>query len=241
MTILRTRSSTHARRSRPMPRAFALRQALPLALLSLLSIAVLPGCNLFQIVGFVAANAERDGSTLKYAQYQGLADKSYSLIVQVDRVILSEHSGLDGRVIGRVNQLLAENAGASAFIQTPILQRWLYSNPQWRGMTPGEIAEALGVQRLIIIEINEYQLSDPGNDFVWDGSATASVAVVEADSGYPDDYVFEQSVTVTFPDSSGFTPTDISEALVTSELSRRLTDRIAWLFYDHEEPNAIKY
>ena len=27
----------------------------------------------------------------------------------------------------------------------------------------------------------------------------------------------------------------------TSELSRRFINRVAWLFYDHEEPNTIAY
>jgi hypothetical protein len=206
--------------------------------LGLLAAAMLSGC---QLIAFAAASAERTGSREVPAEYTGLSNKSFAMVVLADRVIQGEHAGLTDRVLTRSSQMIAQATDASAYIDPGTMRSWLYANPRWRVMTPSEVAEELGVQRLIYVEVIEYRLHEPGNQYLWEGSATATVSVVEADSGFPDDYAFETSVSVAFPDSTGMSPADISEAVVTSELSRRLTDRIAWLFFDHEEPNAITY
>jgi hypothetical protein len=56
-----------------------------------------------------------------------------------------------------------------------------------------------------------------------------------------DDFTFNKGVSVKFPDQSGFTQNDIPRAGVNTELTRRLTERSAWLFYTHEEPFYPKY
>ncbi len=131
--------------------------------------------------------------------------------------------------------------GASAFIPSVDLLNVLYETPQWPAMPPGDVAKMLGVERLIMIELYEYQLHEPGNRYVWDGVAAGAVTVYEADSGIPDDPIFEQAIRVSFPDGTGYMESDIAQSGVTSELSRRFINRSAWLFYDHEEPNTIAY
>ena len=76
---------------------------------------------------------------------------------------------------------------------------------------------------------------------MWQGVASAIVEVYETDTGVPDEPVFERSIRVTFPSNTGVLRETMTEAFVTSELSKRVGNRAAWLFFEHEEPNAIDY
>lgn len=227
---------------RPEPRRLAARALLAAATLATLG--SLGGCIVGAAIGGMAESYRRTGKHAVPAEYPGLRGKSYAVVVTADRIIQAQHPGLVGRITRTVNDRLAHpdnNVGASAFIPSQDLLNVLYETPQWPAMARGEVAKLLGVDRLIVIELFEYRLHEPGNQYVWDGAAAGSVAVYEADSGMPDDPIYEKSIRVAFPDGTGYMSTEISQATVTSELSRRFINRAAWLFYDHEEENVIPY
>ncbi len=206
--------------------------------------ACLGGCIIGAAIGGMAESYRRTGKHQVAAEYTGLQGKSYAVVVTADRVIQAQHPGLIGRVLTVVNDRLAHpdnGVGAGAYIPSQDLLNVLYETPQWPAMSRGEVAELLGVERLVVIELFEYRLHEPGNKYVWEGVAAGSVAVYESDSGLPDDPIYEKALRVAFPDGSGHMSMDISRATVTSELSRRFINRAAWLFYNHEEENIIPY
>lgn len=198
-------------------------------------------CALGTAVGFLAESARRQGSTLFPAEYTGLREKSFAVVVTADRVIMADHTPVIARVTNDVAARLAEFAGGSAFVPGPDVLQYTYSHPRWSMRPLGQLATDLGVQRLVIIDLTEYRLSDPGNQYLWAGVATVTVRVIEADSPVPDEPVFTKQIQVKFPTKSGYGPLDIPRAAVNTELTRRLVDRCAWLFYDHEESNIIEY
>ena len=224
----------------------SIRLAARLGLLTgcMMGLGLMQGCIVGAAIGGMAESARRTGTTKVAADYTGLRGKSYAVVVVVDRLTQAQHPGLVARLTSGINERLAlpENGvGASAFIPSADLLAVLYETPQWPAMPPGEVADMLGVERLIMVELYQYSLYEPGNRYVWDGVASGSVTVYESDSGIPDDPIYEQPIRVTFPDGTGFMAADIPEAGGTSELSRRFINRAAWLFYDHEEPNTIAY
>jgi hypothetical protein len=206
-----------------------------------LAAAALPGCFIPAAIGGMAESYHRTGKSKFQAEYTGLAGKSFAVVATGSRMMEADHPGLTARLIQRINDRLILNANPAYAIPSGDLLTVLYNTPQWPAMTRGEVAEMLGVERLVVVEIIEYSLHEPGNQYVWDGVAAVLVQVFEADSGLPDDPVYEKTIRITFPDQKGFLRTDIPEAAVTSELSNRVVNRVAWLFYDHEEPNAIPY
>jgi hypothetical protein len=107
-----------------------------------------------------------------------------------------------------------------------------------------DLAKELGgVQRLILIEISEYSLTEPGNIYEWNGAAAANVSVFELDGGATKSEVavLDRTITVTFPDQKSVTPSDLPQVAVTSELARRLVERGTWMFFDHKELVEGKY
>ncbi|MDP1661538.1 MAG: hypothetical protein Q8L55_06440 [Phycisphaerales bacterium] len=205
-------------------------------------LATLTGCNIVGgVVGNIMAKQEREGSHNVDAEYRGLVGKSYAVLVTAPAVIQASRPALAARVAVVVTETLQEHSGATGFVPGPRIIEYQYNRPNWVAKPLGEVAKDLGVDRIIFVDISEYRLRDPGNQYVWEGVASALVGVVEADTSLPDDMIFQKRIEVKFPDAAGYTPTDLPEGAVNTELTRRLSDRIAWLFYTHEEPNIIKY
>jgi hypothetical protein len=204
------------------------------------------GCAVAALVGGMAESARRTGSHDVYAEYEGLNGKSFAVVVAVDRSIESESPGLSARLTSRINTLVAEAhsklpEGASAAPRVDRLLQIMYNNPSWVAMPRSEVADMLGVERLIVVDLAVYRLHEPGNAYVWNGAAAGTVSVYESDGPLPDDAAYERAISVTFPDGNGVMVTDIPFDAVNTELSNRFADRVAWKFFDHKEANEIKY
>lgn len=201
----------------------------------------LGGCALGAMIGGMAANAEREGSHQVKARYSGLTGKSFAVVVAADRSIQADYPELIPRLAEQIAVRLADNAGAKAFVAPGSVLEYQYNHPRWVTMTHGQLAEALGVERLVFVDMVAYRLNDPGNRYLWSGAAAGTVSVCEADGSFPDEPAFSQPIKVAFPDKKGMGPSDMPRIAVHTELSRRFADRAAWLFFSHEEPNAITY
>ena len=201
----------------------------------------MPGCQVVGIIGAMAQSAEELGSTVYPAEYDGLDERSYAVIISADRVIESDNPGITARLTQIIDRDLRANTLASAHIPAGRLLSKLYADPSWQALPRGELAEKLGVERLVVVELVEYRLHEPGNRYTWDGVASGVVEVYESESGLPDDPMFERTIAVAFPDRTGLLEEEIPREVITSELSRRFGERVSWLFYDHEEANAITY
>jgi hypothetical protein len=205
------------------------------------------GCNIVGIFGGMAEaykQDERNTHEIK-AEYLGLQDKSFAVVVSADRTILSEHPDLVRFLTIKMTERLSNNANvprAGGFVPAEDVLGYMYSHPGWASKPMGELAKELGgVQRLVFVEVFEFQLHDPGNQYEWDGSAGGTVAVVETDSPLPDDFAFQRQVTVKYPDKKGYGPSDMTDSAVMTVLGTRFIDRSTWLMYNHQEPYYPKY
>lgn len=206
-----------------------------------LAIAALPGCVIVGLIGAMAESAEHTGSTTYPADYEGLDNHSYAVVVSVDRVVEADNPGITARLTQLIDESLSANTRSTAHIPAGRMLAKLYAEPSWRALPRGELGEKLGVDRLVFIEVVEYRLHEPGNRYIWDGLASGLVEVYEIDSALPDDPMYGATISVSFPDRKGLLEEEIPGAAVTSELSRRFAERVSWLFYEHTEPNAITY
>lgn len=229
-STLRPSAPSHA----PISRTLAL-AGLFLALLST------GGCAVGALIGGMAASAERSGSKTVKTKYTGLMGKSFAVIVAADRSIQADHPEVVEVVTNEVTRRLVENSGATGVVPAPEVLRYQFQNPGWVARTPKELADEFGVQRLVFIDLQEYSLTDPGNAYVWAGVAGGLVQVLEADSPVATEFAYKEAIRVRYPDESGMTPSNVPGETVRLELTRRLVRRASWLFYEHDEPNIIKY
>ncbi len=201
----------------------------------------IPGC---QIVGFVAAGVQeaKENRLRKIEpQYKGLEGKSFAVVVAADRLVKAENPGVVEELTARITQRLEEHSGASGRVPANKLLAYLYANPHWVAMPRGELARELGVDRLVFIDVAEFRLNESGNQYLWDGVASATIGVIETGSALPDEYVFERTVRVQYPDKPGYGQADMPAEAVSAVLIKRFVDRASWLFYTHEEKGKMDY
>lgn len=232
-----------------MPRLFdyrtfpsTLRAGLLLAVA--VSISALSGCVVGEFFGGMAESARLNSSTEYEAEYLGLENKTWAVLVSSERSLQAEFPDMVGKLVGAVtNQLAsqAESIGWAGFQPSTTTQRYMYEMPRWTSWDFARVGEQLGVDRLILIEITEMRLSEPGNRYTWEGVASARVGVVEIDSGAPNEFAFSRNLRVQFPDDRGYTSTDMPGEAVREQLYYRIARRTGWLFHDHEIPNRQEW
>jgi hypothetical protein len=193
------------------------------------------------LIGGMAESAHRAGSSGIKADYTGLQGKDFAVIVAADRAIQADFPDLVPLVTREVTKRLQENAGASGVLPADEVLKFQYKRPGWIAMPFDALAKELEAQRLVYIDLRDFSLTDPGNPYVWAGVASGVVNVVEADGPTPTEFKYSKAIRVRFPDSAGFGPDQVPRQGVYAELARRFINRSAWLFYEHEEKNVIKY
>lgn len=203
------------------------------------------GCNL---IGFAALVHNEATPKSVDAQYKGLIGKDFALIVYADRAIMADFPGVTDQLTGTINEMLRAELPATnregtdtQYVPPLTLMSWLANHPRWRVMLPDELGKELGVDRLVLIELYNFQLNDPGNRYLWKGEVVGNVRVYELDSALPNDPMFDRNLAVRFPDMDGYTDADMSASTVTAALLQRFTLRAGWLFYDHEEDRRLEF
>lgn len=205
---------------------------------------LLSGCNLIGFAAVAADKINQDGTTKVEAKYRGLSGKSFALLVTAPVSVRADHGRILDAFVTRTTDLLRDNAGATGFVPGIKSIEFAFNRPSWEVLPPGEVARELGVDQLIIVDVSELRIFEIGNPFVYDGVATAIISVHEATvegAKAPGRAAYRTRLTTRFPDSKNPAVSELPTDLVQSELIRRLSDRTAWLFYDHEERNDIKY
>lgn len=200
------------------------------------------GC---QVAGFFVGAYQENTPKAVDAMYTGLAGKSFAVLVAADRGTQGDFPGLIDYLDTQITQRLSKSDNkpvAGGFVPADQVLRYTYDNPAWPARTRENLAKALGgVERLVIVEVTEYRLHDPGNSYTWDGLAAAQVSVYELGSDTPETPVFQKSVSVPYPDDKGFGPEQLPQAGMNTALAQRLVDRVSWLFYEHDEKYNPKY
>lgn len=210
-------------------------------------VCLLAGCNVVGIFGAMAESYQSQAPVTVGPDYTGLQGKTFAVVVSVDRTIEADFASITAEITGRVSQRLADpknDAGTTGVVPPIQILNFISNNPAWRNRSYSELAKELGgVDRLIYIELSEFRLGEEGNTYVWDGVASGSVAVIEADSGLPDEFAYQKAIKVTYPDQKGLGPEQINRTVMMSALLARFIDRASWPFYTHEEryPKFQKY
>jgi hypothetical protein len=214
---------------------------LSMVIFAIFFFATMQGCT---IIGFGAMAIEeyrKSGDHIEKAQYSDLVDKNFAVVVTADRMIQANYPEIVPQMTTSMSQRLAQNVDAQGFVPGMAMLSYQYNHPSWTSKSYGDVAKELGVERLIVIDIQEFRLNDPGNRHIWDGAAAATIAVIEADGPYPDDVSHEHFVHVTYPDSGGYGPDDLTRNQMISVLKSRFINRASWPFYDAEIPNDLNY
>lgn len=201
----------------------------------------LVGCEIVGVASVMAESYKRTSTHAVSEEYTGLSGKSFAVMVVADRALQADMPALVPTLTVAMTERLRENANGSGYVPAGTMVRFVSENPRAAVLSPAEIAQTLGVERLVHVELLDFRLHEPGNAHLWDGLASARVGVLEADGAIPDDFAYRKDVTVRFPSQSGVSRSEMQETIVQSRLITRLVDRVVWNFYEHQEPYYPEY
>lgn len=205
-------------------------RGLSVALLAAAFIA-LGGCN---IVGYVSQGVAGDGKRTYDvdAEYTGLEGKRVAVIVAADEMTLFAQPGLQGRVCRAVTAQLGSDIVGIQLTTPEKVTKFQFDNTYWNTLTYGDLLKRLDVDRLVYIDLSEYSTHEPGNKNVWQGTILGSVSVAAADAVNPNDLVYTNRVSATFPEDARIGVLDANDDAIQTGMLRTFSQRVSALFHD---------
>jgi hypothetical protein len=169
-------------------------------------------------------------------RYDGLEHHTVAVLVDAPLDLLYTKPDLVDQVSGGLMSRLQEKVPNITLVHPMAVRQWQFSTPQWNAMAFGEIAEELGVDRIVLVDMQEFRLHPRGNRWLWEGRCRASVGVIERDGYDIDSYADVWEVTAKFPDLEGLDKDSASEFEIQTGLLSEFIKRTSYLFYKHLEP-----
>jgi len=197
---------------------------------------MLAGCAIGHLAAAMGQNFEYQKQIEVLPQYEGLQGKRVAVVVDAEMSTLYEHPDLVGKITSGVTARIGRDVPGTKVLRPSDVIAWQWRTPQWNAMPYGEMAEALNVDRVVLIEVYEYRLNPPGNRWLWDGLCAANVSVIEADGFDPDTFVDTFSVTGEFPPVEGVDRAQATAQAIETGVLAEFIKRTAWLFHTHLEP-----
>lgn len=210
------------------PRTVARLLALPLVFAA----ASLSGCV---AAGWLADGvAGGDRAVNVQAEYLGLEAQRVAVVVDTDVEVSFRHPLAQFEVASVISERIAANVPNVSVRDPQQIIDFQQRNLYWNTARYSELMERLEVDRLVLIELVDYRLHEPGNVNIWRGLMTANLGVAEAESESPDDLVYATTVSVRYPPDreEGLLRADQrTMRLATLDLFSRAA---AGKFYDHK-------
>ncbi len=194
------------------------------------------GCSVFAFGGSMMQVHEDQKKIEKYAEYD-LDGKTVAVVIDTDLAVHYEHPGISNLIAEAVAGRIAKFATDVQVIHPAAIAQWQFETPQWTAMPTTEIAKSLNADCVIYIDLLEYRLTPPGNQWLWEGQCSATIGIIEADSYEQDGFAETFDIAVTFPKRpSVLSHEEADEGDIERGLLNEFIKQTSWLFYFHIEP-----
>ena len=201
-------------------------------LLACITLTNLTGC---ETVGFIAQGFTSEPPPINVtAEYFGLQNQTVAVLVNTDRNILLRYPQAPLEVGAALSNDLAAHVPGVRMVDPRQCYEYQVRNIYWPTDRASNIARQLGVTRLIIVELNEYRTTEPGNNTIYQGQVSTAVYVAETDGPNPDDFVYETISQVTYPKEPVPVP-DVQEVTIRKGMLDRFAASVGRRFYDHTQ------
>ena len=196
----------------------------------------LGGCAMGQLVGGMAQNYEYAKLIEVHPKYNGLENRTIAVLVELDMMTKYEHPNVEMTIATNLASRIQRYVPGARVVAPNRVAQWRFRTPQWSSMPYSEMAERLGVDRLVHVDVYEYRLNPPGNRYLWEGVCSAYVSVAEVDGLDPDSFADSFTIESLYPAMSGVTWESADAVRIQAGLLKIFVDRTSWLFYAHLEP-----
>lgn len=174
------------------------------------------------------------------AQYLSLDGHSAAVVVSTPDHVLDPAVANDiGQAVAR---RISENVKGVKMLPYSTSRAFVEANPYWTTRPPSAVQKALGVDRLIVVDVAEFRTQEEGsNGELLQGVASGYIRVLEAENSSSERFAFSQMTTSNYPPlrtRSEGVPAGIdnaSQASVRFNLIQTFSRDAAGAFYDHKE------
>jgi hypothetical protein len=217
--------------------------------LYLLACTSLCGCSIFAFGGAVKQSFEDQKLVETHPEYS-LDGQTVAVVITAHLSVHYQHPGIANLIAEGVVARLAKAASEGTqglqnvrILDPAVVAQWQFNTPQWSAMPTSELVETLKVDRVIYIDLHEYRLTPPGNEWLWEGLCEATVGVVEKGAYEQDGFTDVFTIAATYPRRpSVLAKQEANEADIARGLLTEFMRQTAWLFYFHLEPkNPDRY
>jgi len=205
-------------------------------LLLLAAATALAGC---QAVGFVAQGVEEIAPPDKIkAEYDGPKGQRVAVLVDADLGIMFEHPQAQVEVCQALSERLAAKVPDVTVRNPKDVIAFQNENIYWNTATYAELANRLDVDRLVLVELTEYRLHEPGNVNIWQGAIQGRIAVAETDSENPNDRVYATMVSTQYPPNEPLGVVDADQQTIRKATLDMFARRAIGKFHEHTEERS---
>lgn len=163
-------------------------------------------------------------------EYLGLAGQTVAVLISAAPAVTVQAAEAPAHLAVAIAGQIALNVEGSKLADPRQVTRFQEENPSWTIVPYGTLMSRLGVQRLVVVDLADYRLHEPGNIHMWQASAVAHVSVAAADAPDPDNPVFSTTVSVQYPPDQPLGALEGNAAGMELGLNHTLARRIAALF-----------
>lgn len=168
------------------------------------------------------------------AKYRTLGGHSVAVVVEASQDIYFQYPSAPGTiqraVTGEIRKFIPD-----VRLTDPVqIEKFQKENPNWTTLSYGDLLKRLGVERVVLIDMADYSLHEPGNANVWRGLASGTVGVLEDNAPNPNNFAFSESVEAQFPPDTKVGLLNGDDATVQLGLNKAFAQKVAFLFYDHK-------
>lgn len=166
-----------------------MRKLLPLAGLAL---PLLVGCRVLALLA-----SGQDTKTVP-AEYPYLADKNVAIIVHAPDETIFEHPNVQWEVADHVRVGLESNIKGIQVVDTKRIFDFQRAERDWEKLDPAEIGKRFGADRVLEVDLTQYETREPESPHLYRGHMTADVRVFNAD--YPNSqHTYRAGIQTVFP------------------------------------------
>lgn len=183
------------------------------------------------------------------AQYAGLKGKTTAIVVWAERDITIDYPTIQADITAGLTKKLQdaqvkdkpdELEGTTFPVSWQSIRRYQMDNPDADTAPIAEVAATVGVQRLIYLEVSEFQTRSDVSSDLFRGQIVASMKVIEYENGKAVTAYNEGDIIAKFPTKGPDEGVlNIGDQRTYLHTINEFTSKLVWKFYKHEEVRQL--
>jgi hypothetical protein len=195
---------------------------------------VLPLMSGCPAVGLMAYALEEAAPPVKVlAETHVLDNQTTAVLVDASLGILYQNPLVQLEVGEAVTRLLAAGVPGIKVIDAKQIVDFQQRNIYWNTVSYSDLMKHLGATRLVMIEIIDYRLHEPGNVNIWRGLLSGNITVAGSDGPRPNDLLYASTVTAAYPPDQTIGVVNANQQTIRLGTLDLFARAVAGKFHDH--------